>query len=106
VILLFQVETEIFLVVYIIGAWIKGIKFISNGAYTVVLTLYSCVNLGKMLIRLLIFSTLVLAVNLVAGIFAKDQTDRDFSTKNQHHFYVEGRFLNYALKKLTGSCWN
>jgi serine/threonine protein kinase len=43
-----------------------------------------------MLIRLLIFSTLVLAVNLVAGIFAKDQTDRDFSPKNQHHFYAEG----------------
>jgi hypothetical protein len=44
-----------------------------------------------MLIRLLIFSTLVLAVNLVAGIFAKDQTDRDFSPKNHHHFYAEGK---------------
>jgi hypothetical protein len=44
-----------------------------------------------MLIRLLIFSTLVLAVNLVAGIFAKEQIDQDFSPKNRHHFYAEGK---------------
>lgn len=43
-----------------------------------------------MLIRLLIFSTLVLAVNLVAGIFAKDQINQDFSLKDQRHFYAEG----------------
>jgi hypothetical protein len=43
-----------------------------------------------MLIRVLIFSTLVLAVNLVAGIFAKDQINQDFSPKNQHDFYIKG----------------
>jgi hypothetical protein len=47
-------------------------------------------NFAKMLIRLLIFSALVLAVNLVAGILAKDQTDKDFSLKDQRHFYAEG----------------
>jgi hypothetical protein len=43
-----------------------------------------------MLIRLLIFSALVLAVNLVAGIFAKDHTAEDMSLKNQHDFDTEG----------------
>jgi hypothetical protein len=55
-----------------------------------------------MLIRLLIFSTLVLTVNLVAGIFAKDLSDQDFGLKSQHNFSTKGEFkstaaLNYSF---------
>jgi hypothetical protein len=48
-----------------------------------------------MLIRVLIFSSLVLAVNLVAGIFAKDQINQDLSPKNQRDFYIRGQIYKY-----------
>jgi hypothetical protein len=48
-----------------------------------------------MLIRVLIFSTLVLAVNLVAGIFAKDHISQDFSPKKEHDFYTKGWILEF-----------
>ena len=43
-----------------------------------------------MLIRLLIFSTLVLAVNIVAGIFAKDLA-RETNLQRQNGFYSKGK---------------
>jgi hypothetical protein len=56
-----------------------------------------------MLIRVLIFSTLVLAVNLVAGIFAKDQTNQGLSLKNQHDFHTEGQILKLFLSLIQPS---